>query len=378
MVVERLYGLGGAQKQALRLCRALRAEGIETRIVTGRWRRSEPARAEVEGVPVQALFTAFKMFHLKGLRKFGVYLYMASLYCHLWRTRRSYDAIHVHSATVSAFVVARAGRRLGKPTVMKVMASGGWGDFKRMREGGIVLGSRRMLASLRSIDRVVCLNREAEEECAAEGFTPAQRFPVPNGFPVRDVEPRRSYADRAEFTLVFAGRLDPQKDPRTLLAALALLAPASGGERLRARFLGDGPQRAELEGEARSLGIAGRALFAGRVADVDRHLAEGDAFVLPSRSEGVSNALLEAMAHGLPCIATDIPGNRDLIRDRENGLLVAPGDAEALAAAIRELVADPALRERLGRAARAFVEERFDMASVARKYAVMYREIAGR
>jgi glycosyltransferase involved in cell wall biosynthesis len=112
------------------------------------------------------------------------------------------------------------------------------------------------------------------------------------------------------------------------------------------------------------------------VNDVPRRLEEADAFVLPSLSEGVSNALLEAMAHGLPCIATDIPGNADLIRDRETGLLVRTGDADALARAMLELAADPALRERLGRAARTLVEERFDMGVIAARYAALYRELA--
>ncbi len=79
-----------------------------------------------------------------------------------------------------------------------------------------------------------------------------------------------------------------------------------------------------------------------------------------------------------PGVATRIPGNVDLIRDRETGLLVEPGDAEGLARAVADLAADAVLREKLGRAARAFVEERFDMEGVARKYAEMYRESAAR
>jgi glycosyltransferase involved in cell wall biosynthesis len=377
MVVERLHALGGAQEQAVRLCRALRAHGISTRIVTGRWRRSEPRRTEMGGVPVTAVFTAFKMFDLKGLRKFGVYLYLANLFLHLLLHRRSYDIIHVHSATVSAFVVTLAGRWLGKPAVMKVMASGRWGDFKRMREGGILLGSRLMLPRLRQVDRVICLNREVEEECRAEGFLPEQCFSVPNGIPAGEVKPRADYRGRGDaFRAVFAGRLDRQKNPVLILEAMARSARLPGGDRLEADFLGDGPERAALEERARALGVSGRVRFAGRVNDVPRRLEEADAFVLPSLSEGVSNALLEAMAHGLPCIATDIPGNADLIRDRETGLLVRTGDADALARAMLELAADPALRERLGRAARTLVEERFDMGVIAARYAALYRELA--
>src|SRR2546425_1193444 len=119
MVVEKLYGLGGAQKQALRLSHALRGLGVEATIVTGRWRFCEPARAEVEGVPVTAVFTAFKMFHVKGIRKLGIYVYLLSLLLHLYRRRKHFDILHVHSATSSAFLVALAGRWLGEATVVK-------------------------------------------------------------------------------------------------------------------------------------------------------------------------------------------------------------------------------------------------------------------
>src|SRR5262245_16115847 len=118
MVVEKLYGLGGAQQQALRLARSLGVEGIEASVVTGRWRRSEPRRAAVDGVPVRAIFTALKMWHLKGLRKLGMYVFLLRLLAYLVAHRRDYDVLHVHSATVSAFAVAIAGRWLGKPTVM--------------------------------------------------------------------------------------------------------------------------------------------------------------------------------------------------------------------------------------------------------------------
>lgn len=375
MVVEKLYGLGGAQKQALRLSRALGRLGVEANIVTGRWRLSEPARAEVEGVPVTAVFTAFKMFHVKGLRKLGIYIYLLSLLFYLWRRRKTFDVLHVHSATASAFIVALAGRWLRKPTVMKVMASGRWSDFHRMRRAGEVPGSAAMAGFFRHIDRVICLNSEAEAECRAEGFPPEKCVSVPNGFPVREVPPRAEYQGRGAIEITFAGRLDPQKNPLLLLEALAGIAGRPGGAQIQARLLGDGPERALLERRVRELHLDGQVRLLGRVSDVPVHLQATDIFVLPSNSEGISNALLEAMAHGVPCIATDIPGNSELIRDRETGLLVKPGDAAGLGRAILELAADQSLRERLGRAARAFVEERFDMGTIARRYAEVYRSL---
>ena len=310
MVVEKLQGLGGAQKQALRLARALRGLDVSSTIVTGRWRYSEPRRTVVEEIPVTAVFTAFKMCHLKGLRKFGMYVYLVSLFLYLWRHRRRYDLIHVHSATVSAFTVALAGKWFNKPTVMKVMASGGWSDFARMQEGRELPGSAHMTSSFRHIRRVICLNPEAEAECRAQGFTDEQRVSIPNGFPVREVALRIEYAERDGVEVTFAGRLDAQKNPGMLLAAMAKVATSPGGEKVRARFLGDGVERG--------------------------------------------------------------------VRHRETGLLVEPGDTEAMARDILELAGDPALREKLGRAGRAFVEENFDIDRVAERYAELYRRLVGR
>jgi len=375
MVVEKLYGLGGAQKQALRLCRALEGMGVETRIVTGRWRWSEPRVSVMEGTPVLALFTAFKLFHVKGLRKFGMLIFMASLLLHLFLRRRSYDLIHVHSATVSALGVALAGRWFRKPTVMKVMASGEWSDFKRMRGGGEIPWGGRFLRWLRYVDRVICVNREAGEECEREGFPAEKRASIPNGFPALEVAPVADYPEKDEILVTFVGRLDAQKNPVLLMKAIHLAAREAGKPRIRGRFLGDGPQKAALIEESRRLGLESQVEFLGRVENVPDHLRATDIFVLPSLSEGVSNALLEAMAHGLPCIATAIPGNTDLVLDRRTGLLVDPGDPGALSRAILEMARDSALRASLGRAGRAHILEHFDMQGVARRYAELYRSL---
>lgn len=375
MVVEKLYGLGGAQKQALRLCKALGGMGVETRIVTGRWRWSEPRKSAMEGTQVLALFTAFKLFHLKGLRKFANFIFVASLLLHLFLRRKTYDVIHVHSATVSAIGAALAGRWLRKPTVMKVMASGDWSDFKRMRAGGEIPCGGRFLRCVRHVDRVICVNREASEECGKEGFPAEKRAAIPNGFPALEVTPVADYPQKDEIQVTFVGRLDAQKNPSLLVEALHLAARETGEPRIRARFLGDGPQRAQLTEDSRRLGLADRVEFLGRVENVPDHLRATDIFVLPSLSEGVSNALLEAMAHGLACIATAIPGNTDLIQDRRTGLLVDPGDPVALSRAILEMARDANLRSSLGRAGRAHILEHFDMQGVARRYADLYRSL---
>lgn len=141
--------------------------------------------------------------------------------------------------------------------------------------------------------------------------------------------------------LLFVGRLEVQKNVARLLDALALAT-----EKIELRVVGDGSLRAELERRAAALGLS--AEFAGSLFgdDLLRAYAEADAFVLPSDREGMALVALEAMAAGLPVIATDVPGNTDLIGGR--GLLAAPEPA-ALAKALDQVAADPALRAELGR-----------------------------
>src|SRR5207248_6706065 len=129
-------------------------------------------------------------------------------------------------------------------------------------------------------------------------------------------------------------------------------------------ILGDGPQRAKLARLADDLGIAPQVRFLGIVDDVPAQLLQADIFVLPSQAEGLSNAVLEAMAHSLACIATNVGGTPDLMRDGDTGLLVPVNDIDRLAAALARLAADPGLREQLGQRARRQVEAEFGIGRI--------------
>jgi glycosyltransferase involved in cell wall biosynthesis len=148
-------------------------------------------------------------------------------------------------------------------------------------------------------------------------------------------------------TFVFAGRLTAQKGLRTALDAVALVPGAS------LVLVGDGPERTELEGRAAAAEIDGRVRFLGaRPRDeVVRLLAGARAALLPSDWENLPHAAVEALAVGTPVVATAVGGVPEVVRDDVNGLLVAPGDAEALAAAMRRILDDDALRDRLAAAA---------------------------
>lgn len=165
--------------------------------------------------------------------------------------------------------------------------------------------------------------------------------------------------------LVFVGRLAPVKGLRVLLDAMTRVKTP-----VRLTIIGDGPDRQDLEQAAAAL--SDRVEFTGYLSQKDvaeRLAARADIVVLPSFAEGVPVILMEAMATGLPVIATRVAGTSELVESGVSGLLVSPGDVEALAQAIDRLAADPDLRRNLGEAGLAKVQEAFDIRNEARRLA---------
>ena len=214
----------------------------------------------------------------------------------------------------------------------------------------------------------------------ALGVDAARIDVVPNGIPQtartaaeraqrRGEARRRVFGEEARTIALVVARLERQKGHGTLLAAAAdvpgvLFALAGAGE-----------DRGALERQAASLGLSERVVFLGHRPDVPDLLAAADLFVLPSTSEGLPLALLEAAAAGLPIVATDIGGNRDVVRAGETGLLVPAGDPAALAAAIRRLATDPSYARGLGESAAARFDSRYTAAAMAKGVERAYERV---
>ena len=197
---------------------------------------------------------------------------------------------------------------------------------------------------------------------------------IHNGVDPRAALPRRRL-DTGPPRIVSVGRLQEPKDPLTLVRALGLLR----GRSFAAVIVGAGPDRPAVAAEVERLGLGRAVELAGARLDVPERLAEADIFVLASRSEGLPLSILEAMSVGLPVIASRVGGVPEIVVDGETGLLVPPGDPSSLATAIERLLADPALRNRLGDAGRARLEESFDLGRCRREHLELYRrELARR
>jgi glycosyltransferase involved in cell wall biosynthesis len=185
----------------------------------------------------------------------------------------------------------------------------------------------------------------------------------------------RARLDGGRPRLVTVGRLKAPKDFATLVRAFAAL-PSNSFEAL---IVGDGPERPVVEAEVERLGLGRAVRLLGERQDVPALLAGSDVFVLSSASEGLPLSVEEAMAAGLPVVASAVGGVPEVVVEGETGFLVPPGDVDRLAAALGRLLADPSLRRRMGASGRARAEALFDLAAFRRAHVDLYRrELAGR
>ena len=190
----------------------------------------------------------------------------------------------------------------------------------------------------------------------------------------RTAAPGSPFSDPAQLVVGTVGRMLTVKAQPLLARAfvLALQCRPQLRDRLRLVMVGDGPLRAECEQLLDAAGVRDRAWFSGDRSDVPALMRSFDLFVLPSLAEGISNTILEAMASGLPVVATRVGGNAELVSPGITGTLVPPGDVQALCDAILHWVDDGRARQDAGRAARAEVERRFSLDAMVAAYQGVY------
>jgi glycosyltransferase involved in cell wall biosynthesis len=282
--------------------------------------------------------------------------------------RLSPDILHVHSRRGADPQGGLAARLAGIPAVIS----------RRVDNP-----EPRWLVALkyRLYRRVITISEGIRQVLVAEGLPPAHVVTVPSAVETA------SFArpcDRPWFTDTFGldpgmlvigmvAQLIPRKGHGVLLDALARIVDTAPP--LRLLLFGKGPRRAVLEARRDALGLGGTVKFAGFRDDLERVLGCLDLVVHPAYMEGLGVALLQAAAAGVPIIATRAGGIPEIVRDGENGLLVAPGDAAALAEAIRALLENPALRRRFGARGRALAREGFSVDAMVEGNLGVYREL---
>ena len=295
--------------------------------------------------------------------------------------RRERPAI-VHTHTSKAGFVGRLAAVIARvPAVIHQPHGHIFYGYYSPRRTAVFTALERMAA--RWTDRIITLTDRGAAEHLARGIGRAEQYvTVPSGVPtaeLRATAPPRGEArarlglDPDAFVVVGLGRLVPIKGFDLLVRALPAVAEQVPSARVL--LVGDGAERQRLEAVAASLDVTRQLRLAGETLDVAAYLAAADVVAVPSRNEGMGRVIVEAMALGLPVVATAVGGIPDVVTDGECGRLIAPEDVDALSAALIELGRDPALRRKLGEAAMQRAEA-FSTSVAREKLLAVYASLA--
>jgi sugar transferase (PEP-CTERM/EpsH1 system associated) len=307
----------------------------------------------------------------------------ARLYPKLLRLLRQHRPAIVHTRNLAALEMQAAAWAAGVPVRIHGEHGRDIGDFDGSSRKN--QWTRRLLRPF--VQQWVALSHELASTLTGPVGIPSSRVQrICNGVDSERFHPAggareaiagNPFTDPRLWLVGTVGRMQTVKNPVDLARAFVqvlALAPALR-ERLRLVMVGEGPLRAQVAEVLQQAGAADLAWLPGERADVPEVLRGLDGFVLPSLAEGISNTILEAMASGLPVVATAVGGNPDLVAAGQTGLLVPAGHTDALAAALLQMAGDPAAAAAMGRAGRARVEREFSLQMMVTAYQGLYQRL---
>lgn len=287
------------------------------------------------------------------------YFFLSSLWI-FYRKRKDFDIIHIHESQDIACFGIKIARFLNKKIIIKEPISG---DLLEFKEQSLSL-SRRIAQA----DCFVAISDAISRDMISLGIPNEKIKKIPNGVDL--CSDKSKYSGQSAICLTKINQL-PNKGIDILLKAWRILAQEYNRP-LKLQIFGRGDHNL-FDRMLTDFKIENCVHFSGFAKDVRKSLLGASLFVLPSRREGLSNSLLEAMSLGMPCIATDISGNQDLIQHNKNGLLVPSEDPEALAGAVVYMLDNPDKARDMGASARKTIEENYDISRIADKYIELYR-----
>ena len=406
-----LPAIGGAETQTLAQCQRLREAGHDARVVTFRHKLFWPAEESVKGVPVKRVAGIFLGRREKLPRPVQQFLYLLAMLAMswtIWQHRKHFDVLQVCQFSVLVLPLAIVCRLARKPMTVVVISAGAdkatktrkavrllsgpldphipwlrvdgktWidGDLYGLKRAGtlVVNYTRTLLKEVGAV--VIVLSSRMLRYLKENDFDLPGTQVVPNGVDIVRFQPTLDDASKKRAqTVVCVSNIRYEKGLDVLLQAWRLVCQQQPEAQLI--ILGDGPMQDQLEHMADALKISQNVEFAGLRNDVPEQLHRGLISVLPSRWEGMPNALLEAMASGLACVATRVSGSEDVIQHGINGLLVDVENYEEMALALVTLLQDPALAQKYGAEARITIEQGYTLEHALDRYTSIYRRLTG-
>lgn len=362
--------IGGAERVMSNFADAFAAIGHRVTVLTS----AEPA----EGIrPTVDLSTtsdtsspSIVRLPYNGIRFIGTAFYMRSL--RRWLRSHRPQVVYVSMLKHDAYVATQWCRAEGIPVVLRPEGAGPTGDMawqSRDRFGA------RIRDVTKTADAFVALSERIRDELIDSGYDPNRIHVIPNGVPIPDAE-WNPIGNEVHPEVVFVGRLAPEKGVDRLLTAWPQVLREFPGVRLN--LIGEGVEMASLKSQVSALGITASVSFSGARQDIRRILERSGVFVLPSREEGLSIALLEAMALGIPVVVSDIPGNATLVQPNETGQIVDAVSPQGLAGAIVEALGQSPRILSMAQAGRRLVSERYSIRTAAERHTSLFRELISR
>jgi len=362
--------IGGLENNTLTLAAALIKHATTVAIATSRFYRKWPARETIHGVPVTRLPSP-------RIKILGSMCFLLSLAYYLIKNRTRYDMLHVFQVGYTAAATILIGRLLRKPTILTLASSGSGGDIRRHLR---TPWGKFFVYVCRLSSRIVVLNKQMYTELATIAYPEQNAVHIPNGvdttlFYTREDEPHGGAGQIGaadEKIILYAGRLSTEKGVDFLIRAFSEVRKRIP---VRLFILGDGSEKKNLEKLIQQCHVENKVHLMHAVENVVPFLHSADVFVLPSRFEGLSNALLEAMACGVPVIATRVTGTSEVMQDGVTGLLVEYNDTEALANALVFLLTHPEKARELAANAISMIRRLYTLEDAVAKYTMLYQSV---
>lgn len=385
--------VGGGETHALLLSKAFVRMGLPVLVITRRTSHDLPCDEMLDGIHIRRVGPV-------KFRRWGKYLMLAPVLRELFRRRHEYDAVLVSGLRILGIAGVLAGKRLGKTVVLRAASCGelsggyiwdtphqtliGRSLLKQIFKFFIAARNRLLLKA----DRFLAISSAIASEYRACGVPEEKIAVINNGTDTTTFRPASTAEKAALRTALglppgiifcYSGKLNRGKGLEFLLRAWKQVVATKSGATLV--LIGSGENQflsceAELRQYIRQNQLDASVVFTGYVKNVPDYLMAGDAFVFPSENESLSNAIIEACACGLPCLASRVGGIPDTIVDNFNGRLLTPGDEIVWSSAMRELMDNPSLAGQWGQQARARAVERNSIESVAIKHANLFKSVS--
>jgi len=373
----------GSAKQAISVANRLRKLGVESHFVSAHLGGGKK-KDEVRGLSVARL----PIIRRNALK---IPSFWVSLASYLVINRKQFDVIHAHG-TIQHSIAGFVGRMLGKPTFLKIAMA--QSDIAFTRQGRIWGRIQKFLVS--RFDYYIATSAEIEAELRETGVADNGRIiRIPNGVDVERFsrpseqsklrQPLSRLGTKGEFSVLFVGIISARKCVDTVVKAFKTMRDEGIAGRLVC--VGPVPERGDPEWEyycsitryISENGLRGSVEFTGYVEDPSDYYKAASIFVFPSRAEGMPNAVLEAIASGLPCVVANFSGAGDMIRDGQEGWVVQESDVDEYARRMIQLAADQKQLEKMSEVARRRALDVFSLDSVAAKLKAAYsRSLAGK